>query len=205
MSCASGIIARWKGFLVISAFLQENFAITKKPYMNTSMQITIVVYGITLFDFTRWCSIRIQYIKIFRHRKSVLLIAVWVILLESPCIFAHIMQITLCVPAKNLICFLRICIECWKVTCSSFADFVINLLTSCVLKCIDNIKNAVSDTCADIISIYAVWVGFKLIQCTKMSFCKVYYMNIVTNASAVLSVVIPSEYSKLWQLADCNS
>ena len=67
----------------------------------------------------------------------------------------------------------------------------------------NNIKNAVSDTCAEVVDEQALVCSY-FFNSLEVTECKVNNMDVISYTCAVMSVVIVTEYAEFFSLADGN-
>ena len=123
-------------------------------------------------------------------------ISIRVLALPSPGILAHLFDAVLCFPTQLFFCFGRIAVAHSDVACTSRFDLVFYFMTACFFKCVNHIQYAVAMSCSQVVYTNFRFF-FQFLQCFYMTYCQVYYMDVITYAGSIRSIIVITEYSQL--------
>ena len=76
-------------------------------------------------------------------------------------------------------------------------------MTACFFKCVNHIQYAVAMSCSQVVYTNFRFF-FQFLQCFYMTYCQVYYMDVITYAGSIRSIIVITEYSQAFQFADGN-
>ena len=124
-----------------------------------------------------------------------------VIALPSPGICAHLPDSVLSLPAKLFLSLCGIGVAGCDVARAAWFDHIWDLDAGSSLEVLYDIQNAVAFSGSQVVDAKAGFV-LNFFEGFYMAFCQVYHMDIVSHAGSVRSVIVISEYAKLFQLAD---
>ena len=110
-----------------------------------------------------------------------IVISVWIVLLPSPGICTHILNPIFCFPAKLSLRLACIRIAGSNITGTAGLDHIRDLNAGSLFKILHYIQNTVAYTSSQVVDLKSCFL-FDLLQRFYMSFCQIYYMDIVTDS-----------------------
>ena len=90
-----------------------------------------------------------------------------------------------------------------NITCTTWFDRVRNFDSCRSFKILNDVKDAVSFACSQIVNTES-GIIFQFLNCFYMPLCKVNNMNVISHSGSIRCIIIITKYSKLFQLTNCN-
>ena len=129
-------------------------------------------------------------------------ISIRIVLLPSPGVFAHLFDAVLSLPAKFLLCQRSIGIAGGDIACTAGFDHVRNLHSGSCFEVLHDVQNTVAHTSSQIVDLQSC-ILLNLLQSLYVALCQINDMDVVTYTGSVGGIVIITEDTQLFQLADC--
>ena len=90
---------------------------------------------------------------------KLVIISVWILCLPVPGIGAHLVDIVLCSPTKLSSSLIALGVAGCDITGTTRLDYIWQLLATCLLECMDDIKNAVALSSTKIVDADTFLIG----------------------------------------------